>query len=446
MNVFEIVKVIQDKITNTTSKEELIYLAKSLENLNLGQVKTVSTYTDLLNIKYPIEGELYFVDTEERLYYAFGSRWILVFNPANSPAYGWGVNSYGRVGDGTTTSRAAPTLIVGNFTDWTLIGQTRGPHSNGLRADGTIWSWGKNEFSQLGDGTTVSRSSPVSLIGGITDWVYLAGGGYTGHAIRANGTLWSWGRNSTSQLGDGTNTNKSSPVSVVGGFTDWIQVTASASGAGRAFTVALRGNGTLWSWGTNQDGVLGHGAGGVETASPKSVVGGFTDWTKVGTGRYHTVALRSNGTIWCWGRNEYGQLGENGVVGARTSSPVSVIGGFTDWVAISAGHVHSLGIRSNGTLWAWGRNNFGQLGDNTSSNRSSPVSVVGGFTDWTSVSGGGGTSMALRSNGTLWGIGAITGDGTSTNRSSPVSVAGGFTDWVSVTSTGYNSFAIRSIN
>ena len=204
MNVFEIVKVIQDKITNTTSKEELIYLAKSLENLNLGQVKTVSTYTDLLNIKYPIEGELYFVDTEERLYYAFGSRWILVFNPANSPAYGWGVNLYGRVGDGTTTSRAAPTLIVGNFTDWTLIGQTRGTLSNGLRADGTIWSWGKNEFSQLGDGTTVSRSSPVSLIGGITDWVYLAGGGYTGHAIRANGTLWSWGRNSTSQLGDGT--------------------------------------------------------------------------------------------------------------------------------------------------------------------------------------------------------------------------------------------------
>ena len=145
----------------------------------------------------------------------------------------------------------------------------------------------------------------------------------------------------------------------------------------------MRSNGTLWAWGNNSGGKLGDNST-VSKSSPVSVVGGFTDWCQVSAGGEHSAAVRTNGTIWSWGNGNNGRLGNNSTI-AR-SSPVSVVGGFTDWCQVSAGESHSVGIRTNGTLWSWGYNNNGQLGDGTVVSKCSPVPVNGGFTDWCSAS------------------------------------------------------------
>jgi len=444
MNVFEIVKVIQDKITNTTSKEELIYLAKSLENLNLGQVKTVSTYTDLLNIKYPIEGELYFVDNEERLYYGFGSRWILVFNRSQQIAYSWGSGGFAQLGDNASSNRSSPVSITGGFLDWAEIAAGY-KHSIALRADGTLWAWGTNNYGQLGTNESSTRSSPVSVVGGFTDWVRLTTGTYHSLALRSNGTLWAWGFNAAGELGDGTTTNRSSPVSVLGGYTDWVFAEAAPNSA--TFSLGIRSNGTLWAWGDNSFYQLGNGTTDPRS-SPALVSGGFTDWISASAGLAHGVGLRSNGTLYAWGFNTAGQIGDG--TGSPRSVPVLVSGGFTDWSSVNAGGSHNLGVRSNGTLWAWGSNTNGRLGDGTTSSRSSPVSVVGGFTDWISASAGGSHSLGVRSNGTLWAWGLNSsgrlGDSTITSRLSPVSVVGGFTDWISASAGNSHSMGLRSVN
>jgi alpha-tubulin suppressor-like RCC1 family protein len=271
------------------------------------------------------------------------------------------------------------------------IGCWSGLDNRELRNDfsvGLVWAWGYNGTGQLGDGTTTGRSSPVRVIGGFTDWCQVSAGDFHTAAVRTNGTVWAWGYNSFGQLGDNTITGKTSPVSVIGGFTDWCQVSA-----GQRHTAAVRTNGTLWVWGGNNYGRLGDGTT-ISRSSPVSVIGGFTDWCQVSAGRSHTAAVRQNGTLWAWGCGGLGRLGDNTII--NKSSPISVIGGFTDWCQVSTGDSHTAAVRTNGTLWAWGYNNRGQLGDGTLTSKRSPVSVIGGFTDWCQVSAGSGHTAAVR--------------------------------------------------
>ena len=350
-------------------------------------------------------------------------------------AWAWGDGGAGRLGNNTTISKSSPVSVVGGFCDWCQVG-AGGEHSLGLRQNSQIWSWGCNGSGRLGDNTTVNKSSPVSVVGGFCDWRQISGGGDHSLATRQTGTAWAWGDNGSGQLGDNTTANKSSPVSVVGGYTDWCQISA-----GRAHSLAVRQNGTLWAWGSNQYGRLGDNTT-VAKSSPVSVIGGFTDWCQASAGTTFSLAVRQNGTAWGWGRNNDGVVGDNTT--AQKSSPVSVVGGFTDWCQISAGDYHSLAVRQNGTAWAWGRNSRGQLGTNQECgvSRSSPVSVVGGFTNWVQVCAGAYLSLGLR-NGSLlsWGnniVGQL-GDNTTTNRSSPVSVLGGINNWFQVSTANRNS-------
>jgi len=440
MNILEITKNLHSRINSSSSPEQIFILSKVIENLNVGSVKTVATYTDLLDL-YPQKGEVYFVEDEQKLYYGMGQYWYPIIDTVSLTAYSWGVNNFGYLGDGTTTDRSSPVSVVGGFTDWVQVACGKRFHSLGIRANGTAWAWGSNDSGRLGDGTQTNRSSPVSVVGGFTDWVQVAGSSRHSLGVRANGTAWAWGGNSLGYLGNGTYSNSSSPVSVVGGFTDWVQVAC-----GYYHSLGVRANGSAWAWGYNGSGRLGDGTTVEFRISPVSVVGGFTDWVQVNCGSNHSLGLRANGTAWAWGDNFRGQLGD----GTTTSrlSPVSVVGGFTDWVQLSGGYGHSLGLRANGTAWAWGVNNFGHLGDGTSVSKSSPVSVIGGFTDWVQVFGGGSHSLGLRANGTAWawglnGSGRL-GDGTTVAKSSPVSVVGGFTDWVQVSGGNYHSLGIRS--
>ena len=416
---------------------ELMVLAKMIEKLNTGCVQVVATYNDLLKLSTSgdtgVIGSMYFVESDGKLYYNFGSVWKNIYLEEKIAAWAWGTFT----GDGTGTTRTSPVSVIGGYTDWIQV-DAGGAHSLGLRADGTAWAWGSGADGRLGDGTVVSRSSPVSVVGGFTDWIQVSGSTHS-VGLRANGTAWAWGLSSDGRLGDGTVVSRSSPVSVIGGFTDWIQVNGGSN-----HSLGLRANGTAWAWGLNTFGRLGDGTV-VSRSSPVSVVGGYTDWIQVSGGGANSVGLRANGTAWAWGANDFGRLGDDTAV--SRSSPVSVVGGFTDWIQVSAGDSHSLGLRANGTAWAWGWGLNGRLGDGTIITRSSPVSVIGGFTDWIQVSAGGSHSLGLRANGTAWAWGPGTagglGDGTIITKSSPVSVVGGFTDWIQVSGGSSYGLALR---
>jgi alpha-tubulin suppressor-like RCC1 family protein len=359
----------------------------------------------------------------------------------------WGSGSSGKLGDNTTVNKSSPVSIVGGFTDWCQVSGGKNGNFAAVRRNGTAWAWGYNGFGALGDCTVVSKSSPVSVVGGFTNWSQVAAGANHTVGLRQDGTLYSWGYNGQGQIGDNTTANKSSPVSVVGGFTNWCQLAA-----GNKNSFGIRTNGVLYAWGYNNSGRLGTNST-VNRSSPVSVVGGFTDWCGVHNCN-HTLGVRTNGTAWAWGCGYHGQLG-NGQFGTYASpnlrsSPVSVIGGFTNWCQVSGGFRFSLGVRTDGTLYAWGVNTRGQLGTNTpcSASTNSPVAIVGGFTDWCQVSGAYQSSFALRTNGTAWSWGynnsGMLGDNSLVSKSSPVSVVGGFTDWCQITAGAYGAAGLRS--
>jgi alpha-tubulin suppressor-like RCC1 family protein len=441
--ILNIIEIIVDKITNSTTEQEFLFLSKIIEKLNVNKVKTVTLYTDMFDDSYTY-GDLYFVETENSLYYSFGPNRLKVVEGSPS-LFSFGENGSGQLGDNTGIGKQSPVSVVGGFTDW-IYSSSGFSHNHVIRSNGTLWGWGYNGNGRIGDNTVTVRSSPVSVVGGFTDWTEVSAGNAFSLGLRANGTAWAWGNNTRGQLGDETIVSKLSPVSVVGGYVDWIQV--SAGPASFPHSVGLRANGTAWSWGNNGNGQLGDNTL-VSKSSPVSVVGGFTDWTQVSAGGYHSLGIRENGTAWAWGANTNGRLGDNTTVGK--SSPVSVVGGYTDWVQVSAGDRHNLGIRANGTAWAWGYNLYGRLGDGTTVSKSSPVSVVGGFTDWVQVSANI-HSVGLRLNGTAWGWGGNgsgrLGDGTVTSRLSPASVIGGFgnfNDWVQLNAGGAFSVGIRTL-
>jgi len=240
-------------------------------------------------------------------------------------------------------------------------------HTIALTTNGELWAWGNSRRGQLGDGTTTGRDSPVR-IGTATDWIAVSTSGEHNMGIRADGSLWTWGSNWGGMIGDGTQTNRNVPTRI-GTDTNWATVSAGAT-----HSMAIRTDGTLWAWGRNGDGQLGDGT---TTGRDSPVqVGRATDWVAMSAGASHSVGIRANGSLWAWGRNFDGQLG-NGVISAfGTPHPNPIrVGTATDWVAVSAGASHNMGIRANGSLWAWGNNSSGRLGDGTTENRFSPINV-----------------------------------------------------------------------
>jgi len=352
----------------------------------------------------------------------------------------WGRNGEGQLGDNTIVHRSSPIQTIAGGTNWKQVCGSQG-HTAAIKTDGTLWLWGFNSNGQLGDNTIVHRSSPVQTVSGGTNWKQVAIGDYHTACIKTDGTLWNWGRNSEGQLGDNTITHKSSPIQTIAGGTNWKLVAS-----GNYHTAAIKTDGTLWLWGRNFSGELGDNTI-VHRSSPIQTVAGGTNW-KLVAGGTHTAAIKTDGTLWLWGFNTSGKLGDNTI--ANKSSPVQTVSGGTNWKQVSCGGNHTASIKTDGTLWTWGRNNTGQLGDNTIVHRSSPIQTVAGGTNWKLVASGRYHTPCIKTDGTLWLWGHNSysnsgqlGDNTIVHRSSPIQTVAGGTNWKLVAGGSFHTTAIH---
>ena len=275
----------------------------------------------------------------------------------------WGYNSYGQLGDGTVSDRSTPTKVVG-LTDVAVISGGLW-HTCAAKTDGSAWCWGRNNYGQLGDGTTTARHTPIQ-VSGLSNVAWISGGRYHTCVVRTDSTAWCWGRNYFGQLGDGTNDRSIIPIQV-DGLSDAVEISS-----GTWHTCAKKIDGTAWCWGYNWDGTLGDGTNEHKN-TPVQI---FEDVNKITGGGFHTCAVKSNGTPWCWGWNKHGQVGngEGGHYAKRETIPVEVLG-LSEVSAMSSGFRHTCAVKV-GTTWCWGDNEYGQLGDGTTEERHTPVKVV----------------------------------------------------------------------
>ena len=307
--------------------------------------------------------------------------------------WAWGYNANGQLGDNTTTNRLVPVQVKGPGGSGVLSNiiaiAAGGNHSLALRADGTVWAWGLNTYGQLGDNTTTNRLTPVQVLGPggsgvLSNIIAIAAGPYFSLALSYDGTVWAWGFNGNGQLGDNTTTNRLVPVQVKGPGGSGVLSNIIAIAAGASYSIALSADGTVWAWGGNRSGELGDNTT-TGRLTPAQVLGPdgsgvLSNIIAIDAGFSHSLGLAADGTIWAWGYNAYGQIGDNTTTNRLT--PVHVLdpsgsGALANIVAVAAGAFHSLALHADGTVWAWGYNVSGQLGDSTTTNRLTPVQVLG---------------------------------------------------------------------
>jgi len=299
----------------------------------------------------------------------------------------WGQNSSGQLGDGTIIHRSSPVQTIAGGSNWIKVSSNR-DWTAAIKSDGTLWTWGYGGYGSLGDNTIIHRSSPVQTIAGGSTWSKVATSRTSTYGIKTDGTLWAWGKNNSAGLADTTSVSKSSPIQTIAGGNNWSSISANGFNA-----AAIKTDGTLWIWGSATYG--GMGAGAVTSAdSPIQTISGGTNWRQVSLGEYHVMGLKTDGTLWTWGYNQQGSLGINTVI--NTSSPAQTMASGSNWAQISAGGYHSTAIKTDGTLWTWGNNGNGGLGTNDTTHRSSPVQTVVGGSNWKYVVGGMVHTMAIK--------------------------------------------------
>lgn len=274
-------------------------------------------------------------------------------------------------------------------------------HSLALKPDGTVWAWGKNDCGQLGDGTTINKSIPVQ-VQNLFGVVAIAAGDYHSLAVKSDGTVWAWGKNDCGQLGDDTTINRSTPVQVKGPDGSGYLTGVVAVAVGSNYSLALKSDGTVWAWGSNISGQLGDGTFSSGRYTPVQVQN-LSDVVAIAAKGGHSLALKSDGTVWAWGVNGNGELGNGTTQGSTVPLKVLNLDGV---VSIAAGYQHSLALKSDGTIWAWGRNGEGQLGNGTYDSYKSVPVQVSYISNGVMIAAGYSDSLALGSDGIAWGWGS----------------------------------------
>ncbi|KFI90248.1 RCC1 repeat-containing protein [Bifidobacterium saguini DSM 23967] len=337
--------------------------------------------------------------------------------------YAWGHNGFGQLGDETTTNRPTPVKVkTPDGVSFTQI-SAGNDYSLALGSDGDTYAWGRNDSGRLGDGTATNRSTPVRVNtpAGVTFTQISAGSAYS-LALGSDGNTYAWGDNGFGQLGDETKTDRPTPVKVK----TPAGVTFTQKSAGSAYSLALGSDGNIYAWGWNVSGRLGDGTWTDRLTPVKVKTPDGVSFTQVSVGTYHSLAIGSDGNTYAWGDNYYGQLGDGTTASWSPPVKVKTPDGVT-FTQISAGTYRSLAIGSDGDTYAWGWNYSGRLGDGTTTNRSTPVRVntPAGVT-FTQVSTENAHSLALGSDGNTYAWGdnehGRLGDGTIADRSTPVKV------------------------
>jgi alpha-tubulin suppressor-like RCC1 family protein len=343
--------------------------------------------------------------TEGGVAYSFDD----VFVPADAFRQGtlftWGGNA-GKLGINDTVNRSTPVTTSAGGANWKQVVGSQ-YHTTAIKTDGTLWSWGDGGGGNLGVNDTSSRLTPVTTFAGGTNWKQVSSGNFFTAAIKTDGTLWTWGNNDDGRLGtNDSNITRLTPVTTFAGGTNWKQVAA-----GKQHIAAIKTDGTLWTWGYNSQGTLGINNTNNRRCTPVTTFAGGTDWKQVSCGYRYTAAIKTDGTLWTWGNNAYGNLGTNDTT--QRNTPVTTFAGGTNWKQVACANNQSgqktctAAIKTDGTLWTWGGNDAGQLGINVAGSgathgRTTPVTTFAGGTNWKQVAGGYNHTVAIKTDGTLW--------------------------------------------
>jgi alpha-tubulin suppressor-like RCC1 family protein len=347
----------------------------------------------------------------------------------------WGDGNDGQTGNPAFGFGSITAIPLNSLTDITAVAGG-GYHTVALKSDGTVWNWGCPDYPCS---RNTDNLAPVQ-VPSLTEITSISAGFYFALALKSDGTVWAWGNNGDGQLGNGTTTDSLTPVEVM--FPSGVTITSIAAGGFHG--LAIDSTGLVWAWGYGGDGQLGNGTmgvGGVTSGdSSVPVPSLMTGATAIAGGYFSSYALKSDGTVWAWGYNGKGELGNGSTTGAASnSSTPSQVMGLTGVTAIAAGRGefgdHAMALKSDGSVWGWGDNDWGQLGVGTNSGpevcgggfycSSTPVQVTG-LTNIITIGCGGHHGMATKSDGTVWAWGENSfgelGDGTATERDTPIQV------------------------
>lgn len=337
---------------------------------------------------------------------------------ADGSVWSWGYNRNGQLGDGSQIEKSSPVQVLppGSGVIQVAAGKI---YSLALKEDGSVWGWGSNIWGQMADGTKIDRLSPVQILPPGSNATKIVAGRDFAYALKKDGSLWGWGFSDVSQLGadraDDFGEREYSirkPVQVMAANSGFIELATAARG-----TLALKKDGSVWGWGNNERGQLGNGVSGPKWPPAQAMPPGSGVTAVAANGRF-SVILKKDGSVWAWGYNAYGQLGD-GSSGVDRHAPQRIMPRGSGVIAIAAGLFHTLALKKDGSVWAWGANNAGQLGDGkewTAENAKmfetddlprqlSPVQVLPPGSGVVAISANEYQSLALKSDGNIleWG-------------------------------------------
>jgi alpha-tubulin suppressor-like RCC1 family protein len=322
----------------------------------------------------------------------------------------------GELGNGTMTGTDTPVQVGAGLAGVTSISSTW-CHTLALTSDGTVWAWGNNSYGQLGNGTSIpntwcyatqgyaegeGNATPAQVaLPDPNPVIAIATGEYHSLAVTSDNNVWAWGYNAYGQLGDGTTMERLTPVQVtVEGGSPLTGVVAVAAGSWHS--LALKSDGTVWTWGYNLQGQLGIGSADKSAHTAAVQVTTLSGMTALAAGEWHSVALKSDGTVWAWGYNAFGRLGDGTTI--ERTSPVQTVG-ISGVTAIAANYRTSLALTSAGTVWGWGYDGDGELGNGVATTQELTPVQASGLAGVVAIAAGGWHSLAVDENGVVWGWG-----------------------------------------